>query len=141
MSAVSNRQEAGRGAGDRFAGSEQHRLSPADVGAIAAAVAPTVARTVTEHILELLDDRQTAGLVDAVGLADALGVDRSWVYEHADQLGAIRLGTGPRPRLRFELGGALASFRELSAQRRVVPLRGGRQPAVPRPRRSQGGRR
>jgi hypothetical protein len=140
MSAVSNRQEAGRGAGDRFAGSEQHRLSPGDIGAIAAAVAPTVARTVTEHILELLDERQTAGLVDAAGLAGALGVDRAWVYEHADQLGAIRLGTGPKPRLRFDVGRAVAAFTELSAQRHIVPLRVGPQP-LPRPRRSQGGRR
>jgi hypothetical protein len=70
-----------------------------------------------------------------------LGVDREWVYEHADQLGAVRLGEGPRPRLRFEVGRAVASYRALSAKRRVVPLRGGPQPPTPRPRRSGGGRR
>lgn len=30
------------------------------------------------------------------------GVDRSWVYDHAEQLGATRLGNGSRPRLRFD---------------------------------------
>jgi hypothetical protein len=30
------------------------------------------------------------------------GVGRRWVYEHADQLGARRLGSGSRPRLRFD---------------------------------------
>lgn len=46
--------------------------------------------------------------VDAAYLADRLGVQRDWVYAHADALGAIRLG-GPGGRLRFDLqqvGGA-----------------------------------
>ena len=29
-------------------------------------------------------------------------IDRAWVYAHADELGALRLGTGSRPRLRFD---------------------------------------
>ena len=36
-------------------------------------------------------------------VADLLGRDRSWVYEHADELGAFRYGTGPRARLGFDL--------------------------------------
>src|ERR1700733_8232221 len=43
-----------------------------------------------------------SGLVDAATLARMLGVDRSWVYAHAGQLGGIRLG-GPQGRLRFDL--------------------------------------
>ena len=39
--------------------------------------------------------------LDAKEVAERLGVDRDWVYEHADELGASRLGSGPRPRLRF----------------------------------------
>ena len=68
------------------------RLDPDDVEAIAARVA------------ELLDARPADGLryVDAAALARALGVDRDWVYAHAAQLGALRLG-GPRGRLRFDL--------------------------------------
>lgn len=45
----------------------------------------------------------TAPLVDATTLAEYLGVERSYVYEHAADLGARRLGTGPRARLRFSL--------------------------------------
>lgn len=29
-------------------------------------------------------------------------IRRRWVYEHSDELGARRLGQGPRPRLRFD---------------------------------------
>jgi hypothetical protein len=38
---------------------------------------------------------------DAKAVAELLGVERDWVYEHADELGASRIGSGPRPRLRF----------------------------------------
>jgi DNA modification methylase len=44
-----------------------------------------------------------ARLLSATEVAKALGVERSWVYEHAIELGAIRIGDGPRPRLRFDL--------------------------------------
>ena len=40
--------------------------------------------------------------LDAAQVARRYGVDRGWVYEHADELGVIRLGGGPRPRLRFD---------------------------------------
>jgi len=40
-------------------------------------------------------------LIDATEVARRLDVDRTWVYERADELGAIRLGDGKRPRLRF----------------------------------------
>jgi hypothetical protein len=39
--------------------------------------------------------------LDAQQVAQQLGVSREWVYEHADELGASRIGSGPRPRLRF----------------------------------------
>jgi hypothetical protein len=39
-----------------------------------------------------------------------LNVSRGFVYEHADELGAIPLGSGPRPRLRFDLEKAIACF-------------------------------
>jgi hypothetical protein len=40
-------------------------------------------------------------------LAARLGVRRSFVYEHADELGAYRLGSGPRARLRFDFAEVL----------------------------------
>lgn len=42
-------------------------------------------------------------LVDAAVVASHLGVSRDYVYEHALELGAVRLGAGPRARLRFRL--------------------------------------
>jgi hypothetical protein len=41
-------------------------------------------------------------LIDAAAVALMLGVTRGWVYEHATELGAVRLGSGTRPRLRFD---------------------------------------
>jgi hypothetical protein len=42
------------------------------------------------------------GLVDAQSVAAELCVDRDWVYAHARELGAVRLGDGPKARLRFD---------------------------------------
>jgi hypothetical protein len=68
------------------------RLAEADVEAIAR----RVAELLREHRLE------TVSLVDASEAAALLGVERGFVYRHADRLRAIRVGDGPRPRLRFD---------------------------------------
>jgi hypothetical protein len=69
------------------------RLDPADIEQIARQVADMVAAT---------QARPSGQFVDAAELAELLGVERDWVYAHANALGAIRLG-GPRGRLRFDL--------------------------------------
>lgn len=62
-----------------------------------------------EQLAELLADRLAdrpaapPRIVDAAGMADYLGVSRDVIYANADVLGAIRLGNGERPRLRFVL--------------------------------------
>jgi len=48
-------------------------------------------------------------LATAQTVADALGVDRTWVYGHASELGGRKLGSGDRPRWRFDLASALAA--------------------------------
>jgi hypothetical protein len=61
---------------------------------------------IAERVVELLSaDDVSAGpsLVSAAEVARELNVGRQWVYEHAEQLGARRLGDGPRARLRFDL--------------------------------------
>ncbi len=61
---------------------------------------------IAERVAELLrdDDTPTAHrLVSAAEVARELHVGRQWVYEHAGELGARRLGDGPRGRLRFDL--------------------------------------
>jgi hypothetical protein len=40
--------------------------------------------------------------VDAATIAKRINVDRSWVYANAPRLGALRLGDGPKARLRFD---------------------------------------
>jgi hypothetical protein len=89
------------------------RLHPDDVEAIARRVA------------ELLRDdtaAPAARLVDAATLAAMLGVERDWVYTHARELQAVRLG-GKRGRLRFDVA---VVFRSLDVpppspiQRRAV---------------------
>jgi hypothetical protein len=56
-----------------------------------------------EHLAELVASaRPSGGLVDARDLAEELGVARDWVYANADRLGGVRLGNGPRARLRFD---------------------------------------
>ena len=56
-------------------------------------------------------------LLTATDVADMLAVSRSWVYDHADELGAVRLGTGPRPRLRFDADEVRAALTSRSARR------------------------
>src|SRR5687767_4454899 len=58
---------------------------------------------IARQVMQLLrDERAASELVDAAELAQRLGVDRSWVYTHAIELGAVKLGAGARPRLRFD---------------------------------------
>jgi hypothetical protein len=73
---------------------------------------PACVEAIASRVAELLRDAPTHGrrLVDAATLADALGVDRSYVYAHADEFGAIRLGGGSKPRLRFDLETAREAF-------------------------------
>jgi hypothetical protein len=53
-------------------------------------------------------------LVGVSTVARYLGVDPAWVYAHADELGARRLGSGARPRLRFSLQEVSASLTQRS---------------------------
>lgn len=83
-------------------------LDPHDIESIAARVA------------ELLRDQmpQTASrLADAAEVARELGVDRDWVYAHARELGATRLG-GERGRWRFDLARIRRDLAPPSASKR-----------------------
>jgi hypothetical protein len=50
---------------------------------------------------DAIDPAGTA-LIDTRETARRLGVSADYVREHADELGAVRLGGGPKPRLRFD---------------------------------------
>lgn len=72
---------------------------------------PKSIEAIADRVAELLTDRlEEPGLIDAAELALRLGVTRSWVYEHAAELGALKLGGGERARLRFDPERALAAL-------------------------------
>jgi hypothetical protein len=71
-------------------------LTADDVQAIADAIAHKVAEIVAIR-------STTFGFVDARELAEELGVSIDYVYAHATELGAMRLGSGPKARIRFDL--------------------------------------
>ncbi len=67
-----------------------------------------LSEAVVERVLEVIRDEgldhrasEDRTWLDAQEVANRLGVSREWVYEHASELGAARIGKGPRPRLRF----------------------------------------
>ncbi len=71
---------------------------------------PSEIDAIVDRVAELLQSRRTARparsrlrMVTAAEVARWCGVERSWVYAHADELGARKIGTGERPRLRFDL--------------------------------------
>ena len=59
-------------------------------------------------------------LVDAAELARRLSVPASWVYRHADELGAVRLGDGPKAGVRFDPAEAAARLAARRARERPV---------------------
>ncbi len=73
--------------------STEIKLHPLAVEAIARRVAELLARGAVKSGPEL---------IDAAELARRLGMERDWVYAHASELGAVRMGAGSKPRLRFD---------------------------------------
>lgn len=65
---------------------------------------PQATEAIARKVVELLEKRglQKRDLVDAAELARRFGIERSWVYSHAIELGAVKLGSGAKPRLRFD---------------------------------------
>jgi hypothetical protein len=53
-------------------------------------------------------------LLTVADVAAVLRLDPGWVYDHAQALGALRLGRGPRSPVRFEARTLAASLRALA---------------------------
>jgi hypothetical protein len=104
----------------------------------AAELTPAAIEAIAHRVVQLITERQTepnavseghAGpvtstpaFVDAATLARHLGLTRGYVYQHANELGAIRLGDGPRARLRFDL--SVAALRLPAGGSSVAPAVG-----------------
>jgi predicted DNA-binding transcriptional regulator AlpA len=73
------------------------RLTPDDIETLAHRVAELLRSTPKEPVVS-----PPQRLLTAAEVAQWWGVERSWVYAHAEQLGARKIGGGERPRLRFD---------------------------------------
>lgn len=78
------------------------RLDPASLDDLAHRIADLVGHRIDPPPERRTGATEEARMLTAAQVADRWGVDRAWVYDHADQLGARRLGSGKRPRLRFD---------------------------------------
>jgi len=65
---------------------------------------PQTTEAIARRVVGLLEKRglQNRELIDAAELARRFGIERAWVYSHAIELGAVKLGDGAKPRLRFD---------------------------------------
>jgi hypothetical protein len=111
------------------------------LGAIARQVAvdltPQAIEQVASRVAQLLhrqeqrqqndEARQELGMLTVAQLAQHLHLNRAWVYQHADELGAIRIGSGPKARIRFDLHTTTQALR----QHQPGKTQG---PATPKPR-------
>jgi hypothetical protein len=77
------------------------------------AVLEAIARRVAHLVVDVV--REPFRLLDSQAVACMLGVSEDWVRDHAAELGAIRVGDGPRGMLRFEV----ARVRTALERRRV----------------------
>jgi len=64
-------------------------------------------------------------LLDPRELAVALNVSLDYVYAHAVELGAMRLGDGPKARLRFDLDSARTAMEARNRPGRATGRRSG----------------
>lgn len=95
-------------------------------------LAERLADRICERLAERLDANIPAGpgdLLDAAEVARLLGCERGWVYEHKAELGAVRLGAGSRPRLRFPRARVEAIARREERPEQQDPQRERRRPS------------
>jgi hypothetical protein len=80
-----------------------------------------LARRVVELIRNESNPPVDRRMVDAATLALELGVERSWVYAHRQELGGIQLGTGSKPRLRFDVETAQEMLARSTSKKSQAP--------------------
>jgi hypothetical protein len=81
-----------------MSGGQELRLAPESIEALAVRLAELIDPPLSAAVEE--ESRQE--MVSAAEVSRRWGVSRRWVYDHAEGLGAVALGGGPRPRLRFD---------------------------------------
>ncbi len=87
---------------------------------IAVELTPQTVEQIASRVAQLMRHQQTTaptspagtpGWMTAKELAAHLKLNPAWVYEHAQELGAIRTGTGPKARIRFDLYAATQALK------------------------------
>jgi hypothetical protein len=91
---------------------------------------------IAQRVVELLgaQAREPFRLLDTEAVARMLGVSEEWVRDHAAELGAVRIGDGPKGALRFDVARIRGALESRRLHRPRVPQR---RPPGPR-RRSRG---
>jgi hypothetical protein len=107
---------------------------------VAVDLTPQAVEQVAVRVAQLLQRQQqnqaqrhaseSTGMLTVAELAQHLHLNRAWVYEHADELGAIRVGSGPKARIRFDLHTAKGALQQHHVDREPVPA--GARPHKPR---------
>jgi hypothetical protein len=98
---------------------------------------PESIEALAQRVAELLRDPESVQFIDAAEVAHRFCVSRDWVYEHAGELGAVRVGNGSRPRLRFDVKkvrerfGSLAGSRKPQRTKRSAVRRGSNMELLP----------
>lgn len=102
------------------------RLHPEDIEAIAR-------RVVELHRAQAIHQPEKPTMLDVKALAAHLGVSTAFIYEHAHELGGVKLSDSPKAPWRFDLERATAAMHARVTptsplSRRAIPHR--RSPAV-----------
>jgi hypothetical protein len=103
---------------------------------------PQTIEAIARRVVELLEKHglQSRELVDAAELARRFGIERTWVYSHAIELGAVKLGGGAKPRLRFDPEVAARILRRVGEGSAAdPPTRSGERTGQPRGSEGRGG--
>lgn len=86
-------------------------MSGPDPGQVELRIAPDSIEALASRIAELVDReprepdppaRAQKKMLSPAEVSELWGVSRVWVYRHAEALGVRRMGSGTRPRLRFD---------------------------------------
>lgn len=84
----------------------------------AARLHPDDLELLADLIAERLRPEPEPVLLTAQQVAERFGLSAEWVRDNASDLGVIRIGDGPRPRLRFEAEVVLSALRSREEGRR-----------------------
>jgi hypothetical protein len=93
-----------------------------------------IAKATADRLSETLVAGWQARYVDTGTIARLLGCSSEWVRDHAAELGAVRLGDGPRGALRFQPDRARAGYERRRLRTANGEAQGRRPGPKPRPR-------